>query len=80
MRPENGSYRPLRVTHVEHVPSDRSDIGILHFEDPATNRTGTLISEPTATTVCYSGQPPKHYPTAIISMRTREQLPAPQRV
>ena len=78
LRMDREPYRPLTVTYVEQVPDDKTDIGIVHFEDAPTGRIGTLVCEPNATMVCYNGRPPNAYTTTLISERTRAQLPTKQ--
>lgn len=71
-------FRPLEVTHAEHVPTTELPIGILHFEDAEMDRVGTLIAQMGQATVCYNHGRAATHPAAIISEKTRALLPATQ--
>lgn len=71
------SYRTLKVTYVENIPTTATPIGILHFEDAVTGRVGTIVAESGNATICYNHASAVTYPSTTISERTRALLPVP---
>ncbi|HKX23684.1 MAG TPA: hypothetical protein VJM46_00455 [Candidatus Saccharimonadales bacterium] len=69
------AFRPLTVTNAEQIPTSPNGIGILHFEDPVTGRTATLIAECDTVTVCYTMSTPHTYIPTTPSRRTKARLP-----